>query len=135
MNKSESNEMSKLRSYKDEVDIMLSEIEDWKNQLTELNEGLLEASKNTCSEYGDRIMETTQSKLFYLQRVLRMSVNALVSYKEKLAIVIEKGDANLKAELKGYQKYCRESAEKIKGKLEKYSSNTQSFIDRNCGTA
>jgi len=133
MKTSESKETSMLETYHGEIVKMLSEVEDWKKELVILNEGLIKSSGNTCSEYGDRLLQNIQSKLFYFQRVLKMSTYSLLEYKKELSNAMG-GSVSKINQIREYQEYCHNSAEKISGKLSEYKQNTEEFISRNCGS-
>ena len=111
---------------------MLSEIEECKKNLESINNNLLKATENTCSQYGDRILENMQSKLFYLQRVLRMSTRTLKLHEEVLNQAISGSISKNKKELEEYYEYCQKTAAKIRLKLSKYQQETTGIITNNC---
>ncbi|PCJ27184.1 MAG: hypothetical protein COA97_04230 [Flavobacteriales bacterium] len=117
--------------YKCIVD-MITEIENCQKELENINNGLLQATENTCSQYGDRILENLQSKLFYLQRVLRMSNRTLKKHEEVLKQAIKGSLSKSKKEFEEYYEFCQKSAVKIRLKLSKYKLETKRIIANNC---
>ncbi len=111
---------------------MLAEIEGCQEELENINNGLLLATENTCSQYGDRILENMQSKLFYLQRVLRLSTRSLNKHEEVLKQAIKGSLSKSKKELEEYYEYCQKSAVKIRLKLSKFEQETHGIIASNC---
>lgn len=111
---------------------MLTEIESYQKELDNINNGLLKATENTCSEYGDRILENLQSKLFYLQRVLRMSTHTLRKHEAVLKQAVQGSTSKSKQELHEYYEFCQKSATKIRIKLSNYQKETNRIITNNC---
>lgn len=111
---------------------MLTEIEALQKDLLTINSNLLKATENTCSEYGDRILENKQSKLFYLQRVLSENTITLKKHEEVLKQIIDKSLTKNKEELLGYYQYCQKTASFIRKKLSKYKLETKRIIANNC---
>ena len=111
---------------------MLSEIRNCQDELESINKNLLKATENTCSEYGDRILENKQSKLFYLQRVLRKNTQTLLEHKEVLKQVINGSLSKSKNELQEYYEFCQNTATVIRLKLSKYRTETKKIIANNC---
>ncbi len=111
---------------------MLTEIENLQNDLLTINKNLLNATENTCSEYGDRILENMQNKLFYLQRVLKNNTKTLNEHESVLKKAIEGSLSKSKKELQDYYEYCEKSASFIRSKLEKYMNETKGIIANNC---
>jgi len=111
---------------------MITEVENCQKDLEAINSSLLQATENTCSEYGDRILEKWQSKLFYLQRVLRRSVKTLKKHEEDLKNAIGGQPAKSMAEFQEYYDFCQNTAIKIRSKLSKYMNDTTRIITENC---
>lgn len=111
---------------------MLSEIEKLQKDLLTINSNLLKATENTCSEYGDRILENKQSKLFYLQRVLKENTITLKKHEDLLKQIINKSVTKSKEELQDYYEYCRKTASIVRLKISKYKIETQRIIANNC---
>jgi Mg2+ and Co2+ transporter CorA len=111
---------------------MLTEIENCQKDLENINNSLLQATENTCSQYGDRVLENLQSKLFYLQRVLRLSTRTLTKHEEVLKEAIKGPLSKRKKEFEEYYQYCQKSAAKIRLKLSKYQQETIGIITNNC---
>lgn len=107
---------------------MLTEIKTCQKELESINSKLLKATENTCSEYGDRILENKQSKLFYLQGVLRENTKTLRKHEEVLKQVINGSLLKSKKELQEYFEYCQRTATFIRLKLAKYKAETQGSI-------
>ena len=111
---------------------MLSEIETLQEELSIINSNLLKATENTCSEYGDRILENMQSKLFYLQRVLRDNTETLTKHKKTLKEAINGSLSKSKKEYLDYYDYCQKTATSIRLKITKFKAETKKTISNNC---
>lgn len=110
------------------IQAMLSEINDFRTDLSRLNERLFDLAGQSSSEYGDRQLQQIQSRLIWLQKVLNNSQEVL----EKQAIVLKdhldgKSKKDIK-ELASYYCFCEESAEKIKQKILNFFKETDRQI-------
>jgi len=114
-----------LNEHYEVVVSMLSEIEGFQKELEAINENLLAMENNASSEYGSRILESRQSKLFYLQRLLRRSTHKLREHQELLEGVISGVTEKSEAELNEYISYCHETATRVQDRLTKYKKENK----------
>ncbi len=111
---------------------MLTEIAELQKELIEINIQLLAVTEHTCSQYGDRILENMQHKLFYLQGILENNTHALNKHKNVLKEIINGSLTKPKKELDDYYNFCEKSAGYIRLKIENYMFGAKKFIRNNC---
>jgi len=111
---------------------MLAEIADHQAELIKLNENLFAISSNSCSEYGDRKLQNLQTRLIWFQKVLNNSETVLGKHKVLLSDVIAGKAVNNKKNLDEYHNFCKETAETINGKIEKFKTELDTTVSRYC---